>query len=109
MRFDEVLEIHRAPVVEDGYTRRRDWAQGRRVWSGPASVQPYRAYEDRDPSNETASTMLNAFLPSSAEPKSSDRVLYNGTWYDVLSEPARWEGLHGRLGHVVVRLWGVDT
>ncbi|MFE7113934.1 hypothetical protein ACFU99_00695 [Streptomyces sp. NPDC057654] len=51
--------------------------------------------------------MLNAYLPASAEPDASDRVLYNGDWYDVLSEPARWD--HGHLRHVVVRLWGVNT
>ncbi|WP_050512109.1 hypothetical protein [Streptomyces rimosus] len=105
MRFEDLLEIWRAPIVQDGYSRRRDWDNARRIWSGPASVQPYRAYEDRDPSNETASTMLNAYLPPSAEPDSADRVLYNGAWYDVLSEPARWD--KGRLPHVVVRLWGV--
>ncbi|GGP72119.1 hypothetical protein [Streptomyces melanogenes] len=105
MRFDDLLDIYRAPVVQDAYTRRRDWDAAHRIWSGPASVQPYNTFEDQDPSNETASTTLTAYLPISAEPKSSDRVLYNGVWYEVLGEPARWD--QGRLRHVKVRLWGV--
>ncbi|MFF4223195.1 hypothetical protein ACFYZH_10055 [Streptomyces abikoensis] len=109
MHFDEYLEIHRAPIVEDAYTRRRNWDTSRRIWAGPASVQPYRAYEDRDPANETTSTMLNAYLPPSAEPEASDRILYAGQWYDILSEPARWPSRNGRLGHVLVRLWGVNV
>ncbi|MFD9792337.1 hypothetical protein ACFWXK_15460 [Streptomyces sp. NPDC059070] len=105
MRFDDVLDIYRARIVQDVYTRSRDWDNAHRIWSGPASVQPFKAYEDRDPNNETASTMLIAYLPVSAEPDSSDRVHYQGRWYEVLGEPERWD--KGRLRHVKIRLWGV--
>lgn len=48
--------------------------------------------------------MLLAYLPVSAEPDSADRVRYQGRWYEVLSEPQRWD--RGALRHVVVRMWG---
>ncbi|GHF38608.1 hypothetical protein GCM10010218_19730 [Streptomyces mashuensis] len=103
------VEVHRAPLVESAYTRKRDWAlppERTRHWSGRASVQPDRSFEVRSPARETAQRRLRVYLPAGATVESADRLLIGGRWYEVDGAPMVWGT--GGLRHVRVNAWEVE-
>ncbi|MFJ4093447.1 hypothetical protein ACIPYS_17855 [Kitasatospora sp. NPDC089913] len=100
-RYVEPVEIHRAALVADAYTNRRDWEHSTRVWSGLASVQPGKPYTVRSPERETTVDRLLVYLPSSAVVDSADRITVRGVTYQVEDEPAHWRA--GVLSHITIK------
>lgn len=105
--FPESVEVFRAEIVQETYTRKRDWGNAVRVWSGPADVQPDRIFEERSPERETAQERLMAYLPYGADVQSADRILYRDQWYEVDGPPLEWP--HGSLRHTAVRMWKAEN
>ncbi|MEU1353880.1 hypothetical protein ABZ410_08240 [Streptomyces cinnamoneus] len=109
MMLPDHVEVHRAPLVDAGYTRKRDWGlptDRTRVWAGRASVQPDRSFEVRSPARETAQRRLRVYLPHRAAVESADRLLIAGRWHEVDGVPMVWGT--GGLRHVRVNAWEVE-
>ncbi|MFF1908626.1 hypothetical protein [Kitasatospora sp. NPDC058218] len=89
--------------MADAYTRRRNWGQAVTVWTGRASVQPYRSTNPAEPERETTTETLTVFLPVGAVVDSADRIVLQGQVYDVQGEPAVWQA--GALSHIRLTAW----
>ncbi|MFG2228027.1 hypothetical protein [Streptomyces sp. NPDC048644] len=101
--FNDLVEIHTAPIAEGVYTRHRDWDNAKLAWSGLATVQPDRSFEVRSPERDTSQERLLVYLPWGVPVDSTDRVFYADEWFEVDGEPMRWA--HGSLRHVRIRAW----
>ncbi|MFB8199396.1 hypothetical protein [Kitasatospora purpeofusca] len=89
--------------MADAYTRRRDWGRAATVWTGRASVQPFRSTSPAEPERETTTEILIVFLPPTAVIDSADRIVLRGQVYEVQGEPAVWRA--GALSHIRVTVW----
>ncbi|MGW2539320.1 hypothetical protein ACWC5I_00210 [Kitasatospora sp. NPDC001574] len=103
IRYAESVEIRRAELVADAYTKRRNWAEAVTVWSGLASIQPFRTTNPVEPERETTTETLTVFLPPAAVVDSADRIVLRGQAYEVQGEPAVWQA--GALSHIRLTAW----
>lgn len=104
----DLVEVLRAPVVEDDYNREvRDWNNYSVVKTGRGSIQHYLSLEeDVDRQTETEGArlftdspdMMNAVMPE-------DRIRYDGRIWEVSSPPQNWR-FFGKYHHteIFVRL-----
>ncbi|MFD8594556.1 hypothetical protein ACFV1L_06105 [Kitasatospora sp. NPDC059646] len=90
MRVTHLVEVRRAPIVADAYTKQRDWDSSVKVWSGWASVQPDRSAGTRSPERETNFERLALFFPADAAVEAADRVTVDGIVYEVEAPPQPW-------------------
>lgn len=102
--FSDPVEVWRtSATTRSAYTSRPDWDQAVMVWSGMASVQPYRTYESFTPARDQSQERLTAFVPYTAVVASGDRVKVDGHMYEVDGEPERWDYTSRR--HLKLSLW----
>ncbi|MGK5496388.1 hypothetical protein [Streptomyces sp. URMC 125] len=102
--FTELVSVHRVQKTEGVYAK-RDWTNAAVVWSGPASVQPDRAFEVRSPERDTSQIRLNVYLPPDADVLPTDRIRIAGEFYEVDGEPMPWRA--GSLRHIQLKVWKV--
>ncbi|MEU5382671.1 hypothetical protein [Kitasatospora cineracea] len=98
-----LVEVRRAPIIADAYTRERDWENAQVVWSGWASVQPDRSAGTRSPERDTSFERLTVFLPAAAAVEPADRITVDGTAYEAESPPQLWT--HRSLSYSRVTVW----
>lgn len=86
MIINKLVEIWRAPVVEDALGYHSDWDNPVRIASVPASFQPYRpltwSHEtigDRD----TTNTRYKLYIFRILDVEPTDRVLIDGEWWEI--------------------------
>lgn len=111
MRFNDVIEIYRAPVLDTGYGTRRDWNNPILILSSPASVLPKWSNENSDVSRELSEIQVNIYCKP-VDVTASDRVRVVSTakpffgapffstpvnaspprWFEVFSTPIVWSG-----------------
>lgn len=99
MIFNKIVDIWRAPLVDNAYGHKRDWTQAVRVASLPASVQglvsnsPSRpaASEEKLVDRETTITRQRVYLRWHGV-LSTDRILIDGAWWEVFGDPEEWGG-----------------
>ncbi|WP_406153575.1 hypothetical protein OH797_31900 [Streptomyces anulatus] len=103
--FNDWIEVRRAEIEADAYTRRRAWDSAVSVWAGWASVQPADADEADSPERETTNAHIKVFLPPTAVVDSMDRLVVDGITYEVRSEPKVWR--RRSLAHIYVKAWRV--
>lgn len=85
MQYNRIVELWRAPLIEDAYGTKRDWANAVRVVSKPASFQPVYVTE-ADVDRETTYSIWNVYMwPVDAE--ATDRALIDDEWYEMDGEP----------------------
>lgn len=100
MRFNKLVEIWRAPLIEDAYGSKRDWPNAVRVASVPGSVQPYQDSEQAI-DRETTKTLQRVYLrPLGMDIESTDRVLVDGLWYEVDGVPRDWSEFRQKTRHL---------
>lgn len=100
------FEVWRAPVVEDGYSFRRDWSTAVRVSTGCGSIQPTSADRTRVP-RDTSMTIGRAYLPVTTDVAVSDRILSRGVWHDVVEDPELWRvGSRAHIRAVIQEITG---
>ncbi|MFD8088967.1 hypothetical protein [Streptomyces malaysiensis] len=103
--FTDWVEVHRAEIVADAYTNRRDWDNAVKVWAGWASVQPADAEEIDIPERETAPQKIKVFMPPTAVVDSMDRLVVDGISYTVRNDPKVWR--RRANGHIYAKGWRV--
>lgn len=106
MIFNKIIEVWRAPLVEDAYGQKRDWTAKTRVASIPASVQPIlsirMASEEKNVDRETVTTKQRVYFRWH-DVLSTDRVLIDGEWWEIWGDPEDWAApITMTLGHVRV-------
>lgn len=92
MIYNKVVEVWRAPVIEDPYGKHRDWANAVRVAALPASVQPPSpklTSEELLLDRETTIGRLRVFIRRT-DVESTDRLLVDGDWWEVHGDPGDW-------------------
>ncbi|MEU1176553.1 head-tail adaptor protein [Streptomyces sp. NPDC005820] len=99
--FTDFVEVYRAEIVADAYTKKRDWDAAVKVWAGSASVQPASTTEADSQERETTDIHITVFLPPTADVDSTDRLVVDGITYEVRSEPRIWR--QGSLAHIYLR------
>lgn len=101
IRNSDIVEVWRAPVVEDEYNREvYNWAAGVKVTEGRASVQHYLALEeavDRQTETEGARIFTDT-LDMRGQILATDRIKYDGRFWEVNSPPQEYR-LFGRYHH----------
>src|SRR5690606_2528003 len=92
MRFNDIIEVYRADVIDDDYGSHRNWDNPRRIISSTAAIaMPSWSKEPFDIDRELSEISVNIYLrPVDVRP--SDRVRVNGTWYEVYGQPITWKG-----------------
>lgn len=101
IRNSDIIEVWRAPTTTDEYHREYfDWDNATLVTSGRASIQHYQATEEEiDRQTETEGARLFTDTPDmQGQILSTDRVKYNGRFWDVISPPQEYR-LFGKYHH----------
>lgn len=104
IRNSDVIEVRRAPTVEDEYNREiKDWSSFTVVATGRASVQHYQGLEeDIDRQTETEGARL---FTDTADMRgkilAEDRIVYDGRVWEVKSPPQEYR-LFGRYHHTEI-------
>lgn len=89
--FNDPIEVHRAPMVDDAYGKRRDWDQAVMMWSGIGAAVPYRRSYKPDPATrETSRTRITVYLPGNVDFDSADRLLIHGDWWEADGDAWPW-------------------
>ncbi|MFC9231352.1 head-tail adaptor protein [Streptomyces decoyicus] len=99
--FTDFVEVYRAEIVADAYTKKRGWDNAVKVWAGWGSVQPAATTEAETSERETTDIRISVFLPPAANVDSTDRLVVDGIKYEVRSEPRVWR--QGSLAHIYLR------
>lgn len=97
------VEVLRPGTRASDYGTREelDWDASSSTTITGCSVQPSSSSEfttDRD----SYTTRLTAYLPASADVRSTDRLVWNGETYDVDGDVLRWD--YPPLSHLMVNL-----
>lgn len=89
--FNDPIEIHRAPLVDDTYGKHRDWDQAVMVWKGVGAALPNgRSSVPELPARETARTRITVYLPGDVPFDSADRLLIRGEWWESDGDAWPW-------------------
>jgi hypothetical protein len=94
MIYNRLIEIWRAPLVEDSYGRHRDWDNAARIASVPASFQPYRPlmWSHEDPlDRDTTNSRYKLYTRIVMDVEPTDRVLVDGEWWEIDGDPGIWD------------------
>lgn len=107
MIYNKIVEVWRAPLIDNAYGHKRDWANQFRVASIPASVQPIlpirMASEEKLTDRETTMTKQRVYIRW-RDVLSTDRVLIDGAWWEVFGDPEDWAApLSSQHVRVIVR------
>lgn len=81
-----------------------DWSNANELVINGCSVQPAGTSLTMGERVEGISDGLTAYLPSSADVKTGDRIRYNGNDYTIKGEVRYWPSATGRLDHLVLNL-----
>ncbi|WP_328377039.1 hypothetical protein OHB13_11845 [Streptomyces sp. NBC_00440] len=90
--FNDIIEVRRAPLVEDAYGHHRDWDTYTVVWSGLGAGVPYlRTHKAETPVRETTTNKATIYLPGNLEVDSSDQILFQSKLWTPEGEPWKWK------------------
>jgi len=108
--FRETVTRLRAPYVTDEYgneSSTRDWALAVPLTISPCSVQPMVGAETLIDRDAVANRWI-IYAPPGADIKPTDRIVHNGTTYEVRSDIRRWPSASGALDNTQLELERVD-
>lgn len=91
MRFNDIIEVYRATVVNDAYGSHRNWNAPRRIISTTGVVIPQWSNEPGDVDREMTEISVDIYLKP-VDVQASDRVKVNGVFYEVYGHPITWKG-----------------
>ncbi|GAA2665229.1 phage head completion protein [Nonomuraea recticatena] len=91
MVFSDTVTVYRAPVVDDAYGSSRDWEHASELGTFPAIVLPATSTEADDPDRETTTLTVSVYLRPT-DVQATDRLTYEGRWFEVVGEPITWKG-----------------
>lgn len=105
----ESVTVLTAPIVEDDRfgSRHPDWDAATSVTVRGCSVQPVGmagASRENVVDRQYTATHRILFAPWSAPIAATNRIVHDGTTYEVDGEPDRWRDLEGRGDHLEVAM-----
>lgn len=108
--FRETVVRLRAPYITDEYGNEastRDWDLAVPLDISPCSVQPMIGSEVLDDRDASVNRWI-IYAPPGADIKVTDRIVHNGTTYEVRSDIRRWPSASGGLDNTQLELERVD-
>jgi hypothetical protein len=107
---NQPITVRRAPFVVDRYgntTAVRDWAAAADHVVAGCSVQPASGTEDLEDRNAVVNRWT-LYAPKGSDILATDRVVHQGTVYEVSSEIRRWTGATGDIDSTQATLEKVE-
>lgn len=107
---NDTIQIKRAPLVVEpaGNEQYRDWANATLTTVSHCNLQPFlpsdRLQYEVNAEREFSRAVWRLYCPPGTDLLPSDRVIYAGEEYEVVSEAARWRRLGGQERYVGVIL-----
>jgi hypothetical protein len=88
MLWNRLIEVWRAPLIDDAYGKVRDWSNKVLVASVPASVQPLNADEEQI-DRETSVTRIKVYIRT-LQVENTDRIFIDPDWWEIEGDPQDW-------------------
>lgn len=98
------VAIYKTKLAKDAYGQRRETDYQSPVWSGMASMQPWKTKEAKTES-DASQEWFNVYIPKALPLNSTMRLVAKKVEYEIDGDPEQWP--FGYLHYTRINIWRV--